>query len=55
MKYDIPHFDYMDEYMLSIIKMMVIYIYIKNIVKNNVKEDNWMMLHACISFVCNYC
>ena len=25
MKYDIPHFNYMDEYMISIIKMMDIY------------------------------
>ena len=25
MKYDLPHFDYMDEYMLIIIKMMDIY------------------------------
>jgi hypothetical protein len=41
MKYDIPHFDYMDEYMLSIIKMMDTYMHI---VKNNVKEDDWMMI-----------
>ncbi len=25
MKYDIPHFDYMDKYLLSIIKMIDIY------------------------------
>ena len=42
MKYDIPHFDYMDEYMLSIIKMMDIYV--KNIMKNNLKEDDWMLI-----------
>jgi hypothetical protein len=46
MKYDIPHFDYMDECMLSTIKMMniYIYIYVNNIVKNNVKEDDWMLI-----------
>ena len=46
MKYDIPHFDYMDEYMLNIIKMMdiYIYIYVKNIVKNNVKKYDWILI-----------
>ena len=42
MKYDISHFDYMDEYMLSIIKIMDIYV--KNIMKNNVKKDDWMLI-----------
>ena len=44
MKYDIPHFDYTDEYMLNIIKMMDIYIYVKNIMKNNVKKDDWILI-----------
>ena len=46
MKYYIPHFDYIDKYMLNIIKMMDIYIYMcvcvcvcfENIVKNNVRK-----------------
>ena len=35
MKYDIPHFDQMDEYMLRIIKMMDIY----------VKKDDLMLIY----------
>jgi len=44
MKYDITHFDYMDKYMLNITKMMDIYVCVLNIVKNNVKEDDWMLI-----------
>jgi hypothetical protein len=45
MKYDILHFNYMDEYIyiLRTIKMVDIYM-LKIFVKNNVKEDDWMLI-----------